>query len=407
MSLTKPRTIGVVGGGILGLATARAMTLRYPGVLVTVFEKEDQLAAHQTGRNSGVVHAGVYYKPGSLKAVLCRRGAGLLREYAQEHDIRYSELGKLILAADESELGRLQDIEKRAIANGVPGIRRIGRPQFNEIEPHVTGVEAIYSPHTASIDYRAVCHALESEVAAAGGSVRRNAAVTAVVDKSDFVELASGGQKTRFDQVIVCAGLHSDEFARMLGRAGEIRIVPFRGEYYDLRPPAAEMVRGMVYPVPDPQYPFLGVHLTRDVHNRVRVGPNAVMAAALEGYRWRDLNPRDVWQILTWPGAWQLAGKHWKNGVAEMYRSLSKQAYVAKVRRYLPALSSRDLVRSTAGVRAQVVDRRGGLVDDFVIEDSGRVLLVRNAPSPAATSSLAIAEHIADVAAGERPSLTT
>jgi L-2-hydroxyglutarate oxidase LhgO len=401
MSLKNPGSVGVVGGGILGLAVARQIGLSYPGVVVTVFEKEDRVAAHQTGHNSGVVHAGVYYKPGSLKAILCRRGASMLQDYAKDHNLRYAELGKLIVATDESERGRLHDIEKRALDNGVPGIRRIAQDELADIEPHVAGIEAIYSPHTASVDYPAICEAFESEIVAAGGTVRRNAAVTAIRETASQVRVDTGAESASFDQIIVCAGLQSDRFATLLGKAGDLRIIPFRGEYYELTPNASKLVRGMIYPVPDPRYPFLGVHLTRDVHDRVRVGPNAVMATALEGYRMRDVNLRDVGRIASWPGAWRLAGKHWRHGISEMHGSLSKRAYLAQVRRYLPILGLNDMTPSTAGVRAQVVDRRGDLVDDFVMEDSGRVLLVRNAPSPAATSSLAIAEHITAMAAGE------
>lgn len=401
MSVSVPVSVGVIGGGILGLAVARELTRRYPGMPVTVFEKEDRLAAHQTGHNSGVVHAGVYYKPGSLKAILCRRGASMLREYAQEHGVRYAELGKLIVATEPAELPGLYEIEKRANANGVPGIRRVARGQLTDIEPHVAGVEGIYSPHTASVDYPAVCATFEAEILAAGGVVHRNAEVTGLRETTT-VEVGAGPHSAAFDQVIVCAGLHSDRFAAMLGRGGDMRIVPFRGEYYDLTRKAASLVNGMIYPVPDPRYPFLGVHLTRDVQDRVRIGPNAVMAAALEGYRFSQVDLADLKRILSWPGAWRLARKHWRHGLLEMYGSISKRAYLRQVRRYLPIVQLDDMTPSTAGVRAQVVDRRGDLMDDFVIEDSGRVLVVRNAPSPAATSSLAIAEHVVATAAGKK-----
>jgi (S)-2-hydroxyglutarate dehydrogenase len=383
-----------VGAGILGLAVARELTIRFPGIAVTVFEKEGRVAAHQTGHNSGVVHAGVYYPPGSLKASLCRRGAAMTRDFCQEHGVALRELGKLIVAASESELAGLAEIESRATRNQVPGIRRLTRPQIAEVEPHIQGVAALHSPHTAAVDFAAMCEELARAVKSAGGEVLLGTRVTSVRETASGVQVRSGVAAWEFGYLIVCAGLSSDHFAGSLGRSGDLRIVPFRGEYYELQPEARDRVRGMVYPVPDPRYPFLGVHLTRHVDDTVHVGPNAVLALALEGYQWKDVSLRDVAQMAKWPGTWQLARKHWRSGVKEITGSLSKRRYLTNVRAYLPDLQLSDLARSKSGVRAQAVRRDGSLEDDFVLQADGRVLLVRNAPSPAATASLAIAEHV-------------
>jgi (S)-2-hydroxyglutarate dehydrogenase len=388
------RGAAVIGGGIVGLAVARELTIRYPGLPVTVFEKEDRVAAHQSGHNSGVVHAGLYYPPGSLKARLCVRGGSLLREFCRQHDVRLRELGKLVVASCPAELGGLAEIERRARANGVPGIRRVTRTEITEIEPCVRGVAALHSPHTASVDFTGMCQALVREITSAGGTIRLGTPVRSLSEGAFGATVRSDAGAWTFDQLIVCAGLTGDSLAAQVGGLAGMRIIPFRGEYYELRPAARHRVKGMVYPVPDPRYPFLGVHLTRDVDDGVHVGPNAVLALALEGYRWRDVRLRDLRDIGSWPGTWRLIRRHWRNGVREMADSLVKRRYLAHVRTYLPQMQPADLVRSAAGVRAQAVRRDGGLVDDFVLQPAGRVMLVRNAPSPAATSSLAIAEHI-------------
>jgi (S)-2-hydroxyglutarate dehydrogenase len=396
------RGTAVIGGGIVGLAVARELTIRHPGLPVTVFEKEDHIAAHQSGHNSGVVHAGIYYAPGSLKARLCVRGGSLLREFCQKHDVRLRELGKLVVASSAAELGGLAEIERRARANGVPGIRRVARTEIAEIEPYVRGVAALHSPHTASVDFTGMCQALAREITSADGTIRLGTRIRSLSEGAFGATVRSDAGAWTFDQLIVCAGLTGDNLAAQVGGLAGMRIIPFRGEYYELRPAARHRVRGMVYPVPDPRYPFLGVHLTRDVDGGVHVGPNAVLALALEGYRWRDIRLRDLRDIASWPGTWRLIGRHWRNGVREMTDSLVKRRYLANVRTYLPQLQPADLVRSAAGVRAQAVRRDGGLVDDFVLQQAGRVMLVRNAPSPAATSSLAIAEHIVSALAGAR-----
>jgi (S)-2-hydroxyglutarate dehydrogenase len=394
------RGAAVIGGGIVGLAVARELTVRYPGLPVTVFEKEDRVAAHQSGHNSGVVHAGLYYPPGSLKARLCVRGGSLLREFCRQHDVRLREFGKLVVASCPAELGGLAEIERRARANGVPGIRRVARTEITEIEPCVRGVAALHSPHTASVDFTGMCQALVREITSAGGTIRLGTPVRSLSEGAFGATVRSDAGAWTFDQLIVCAGLTGDSLAAQVGGLAGMRIIPFRGEYYELRPAARHRVKGMVYPVPDPRYPFLGVHLTRDVDDGVHVGPNAVLALALEGYRWRDVRLRDLRDIGSWPGTWRLIRRHWRNGVREMADSLVKRRYLAHVRTYLPQMQPADLVRSAAGVRAQAVRRDGGLVDDFVLQPAGRVMLVRNAPSPAATSSLAIAEHIVSALIG-------
>jgi L-2-hydroxyglutarate oxidase len=388
--------IGIVGGGIVGLALARRLQQVRPDARVTVLEKEAAVGRHQTGRNSGVVHAGLYYAPGSLKARLCRRGVGLLRDYCAEHALPYAEVGKLVVARDADEHTRLLAIEERARANGVPGLERLGPDGLRSVEPEVAGVAGLHSPTTAVTDFAAVARQLAADVSAAGGEVRPGAEVTAVGEGADDVRVTAGGRDHRFDALVVCAGLHSDRLARLVGRPRDPAIVPFRGEYVELVPARRYLVRGLVYPVPDPRFPFLGIHLTRHVDGRVSVGPNAVLALAREGYRWRDVNLRDLADIVAWPGFWRVAGRYWRTGLGEMRASLSGHAFLRQAQSFVPALRKGDLVRSAAGVRAQALDRRGALVEDFVIERSGRVALVRNAPSPAATSSLAIAEHLAE-----------
>ena len=392
--MTNPVSVGVIGAGILGLAVARELTIRFPGLAVTVLEKEDHVAAHQSGHNSGVLHAGVYYPPASLKATLCRRGGAMTREFCQENGVPLSDLGKLIVATSERELAGLAEIERRATLNLVPGITRLTSAQITEIEPCTRGVAALHSPHTAAVDFVAMCEALTRAVTASGGKLLLRTPVIGIRQSGSGVRVWSGAAEWTFDYVIVCAGLTGDSLAASLGTPGDLRIVPFRGEYYELRAAARHRVRGMIYPVPDPRYPFLGVHLTRDVKGHVHVGPNAVLALALQGYRWRDISPASMVRIGAWPGTWRLAKRHWRSGVNEIAGSLSKRRYLARVRAYQPDLQLADLVRSGSGVRAQAVARDGSLVDDFALQTEGRVLLVRNAPSPAATASLAIAEYV-------------
>jgi len=390
--------IGVVGAGIIGLAVARRVAELQPDATVTVLEKEDGIAAHQTGRNSGVVHAGIYYAPGSLKAQLCRRGVELLRAYCDERGLPVEECGKLVVALDDSELDRLRELERRATANGVPGMRWLDGDELLEIEPHATGIAGLHSPTTAITDYRAVAQAFADDVRGAGGAVLFGNQVTAISTTSRTVRVETSADVFELDLLVICAGLHSDRVARMAGDQREPVIVPFRGEYYRLKPQREQLIRGLLYPVPDPTYPFLGVHFTRRVHGGVDVGPNAVLAFAREGYRRRDLRIADVAETIRSRGFRALARKHWRMGAHELRGSLSKRAFAAEASRYAPEVTADDLVPAPAGVRAQALDPDGSLIDDFRISRLGPVTAVRNAPSPGATSSMAIAEHIAELA---------
>lgn len=393
--------IGVIGAGIVGLALARRLTLHRPGTRVTVLEKEDRVAAHQTGHNSGVVHAGLYYRPGSLKATLCRRGVGLLRDYCAEHGLPYHEVGKVLVAADAEDEARLDDVERRARENGVPGVTRLGPEGLREIEPHAAGVAALHSPTTAVTDFVAVAEQFADDVRRSGGRILLNTPVLDLRQEHDGVRVLTGdprGERLvhRFDRLVVCGGLHSDRLARMAGAAEDPRVVPFRGQYHELVPERRHLVNGLLYPVPDPRYPFLGVHLTRHVHGEVMAGPNAILATALEGYRARDVRTRELARTLSWPGFWRLARRHWAVGARETLVSASRAAFAAQARRLLPELAAADLRPAPSGVRAQALARDGSLLDDFHVDTHGRVVCVRNAPSPAATSSLAIAEFLTD-----------
>ncbi|MEW1837968.1 L-2-hydroxyglutarate oxidase [Nonomuraea angiospora] len=386
--------IGVVGAGIVGLAVARELA-RTRGAEVTVLEKEPHVGGHQTGHNSGVVHAGIYYPPGSLKARLCREGVALLKEYCAANALPYDEVGKLVVASTRAERPLLSALAERARANGVPGIAELDGLALREIEPHAVGVGAIHSPHTAICDFPAVARRLALDVEGMGGSVRLSHPVRAIRERSGGVDVLAAKRKFTFDRLVVCGGLGTDTVAGMAGHPGDVRIVPFRGEFYALQGAAKDLVRGLIYPVPDPRYPFLGVHLTRQIDGGVLVGPNAVLALAYEGYTWRNI--RNFGQILSWPGTLRMARSHWRTGIKEVYGSLVKGAFVRGARRYVPELTAADLVRAPGGVRAQAVARDGRLVDDFVVDVHGNIVLVRNAPSPAATSSLAIARHIAGI----------
>jgi (S)-2-hydroxyglutarate dehydrogenase len=388
------QSIGIIGGGIVGIALARALALR--GAEVTVLEKEARLAEHQTGHNSGVVHAGLYYKPGSLKATLCAAGRVAIREFCEEKGLPYREVGKLVVAVDETELAALAEIERRSIENGVPNLARIDdAARLREIEPHVAGVAAVHSPHTAVVDYASITEAMAQDVRTAGGDVRLGHEVTAISQENGRVRVTTPVSEHVVDRLIVCAGLQSDLVARLVGADPSPKILPFRGEYWELAPERTDLVKGMIYPVPDPRFPFLGVHFTRGVYDNVHVGPNAVPALAREGYGWLRISPKDTWQSLTWPGAWPLAKQHWRMGIDEISGSLIKPLYFQKARRFVPELTMSDLShKHGAGVRAQAWGRDGGLLDDFAVDQVGSVTLLRNAPSPAATSSIAIAEHV-------------
>lgn len=385
----------VVGGGIVGLATAREIAGRHPGSGVTVLEKEAAVGLHQTSHNSGVVHAGLYYPAGSLKAKLCARGRGLLRQFCSDHGLPFQECGKVVVARHEEELERLADIEARAGANGVPDLRRLDRFGLAAVEPHAAGIAALHSPRTAIADFGAVARAL-----ACGLDVRTGFEVTSfAVSPTEVTITGSAGQEAAADRVIICGGLHSDVLARLAGAPAGPAIVPFRGEYWRLVPEKAGLVRGLIYPVPDPRYPFLGVHFTRRVDGSVDLGPNAVLGLAREGYRRRDVDPGWLAGLLRSRGFWAMARANWRAGAHELAGSLSKHVFIARAATLLPGIGPGDVERAPAGVRAQAVDHDGALVDDFRISRVGadaRIVAVVNAPSPAATSCLAIAEHICD-----------
>lgn len=392
--------VAVIGGGIVGLATAFRLLVERPRLALLLLEKEPDLAMHQTAHNSGVLHAGLYYAPGSRKARLCREGKQALERFAQEHGIAFERCGKLVVALDESELPRLEAIRDRAAANGVEGLEEVGRERIREIEPHAAGIRALWSPGSGIIDFRAVALALGNEIRARGGEIRTGARVMGIrpADPSGdrIVETSAGDFRAR--NLIGCAGLHSDRVAGMTGDAGAERIVPFRGDYYTLVPAARRLVRGLIYPVPDPRFPFLGVHFTRTIHGEVLAGPNAVLAFAREGYRRLDFSAKDLAGILAFPGFRRLARSHFRTGLSEMWRDWSKQAFTARLARYVPELEEKDLVFGPSGVRAMAVSEDGRMVDDFSIGESPHVLHVRNAPSPAATASLAIGGELAKMA---------
>ena len=388
----------VVGAGILGLATAAELLTRLPGWRVAVVEKEAAPALHQTGRNSCVIHSGVYYLPGSLKARLCRRGYELLLEFCDRHDVAYEICGKVIVAAGEHERNRLEELYRRGTANGVPGIRLIGAGELREREPHCVGVGALHLPSTGIVDFRLVARALERRFRELGGEVHVGAEVTGISETARRVRVSTRRGTIEASLVITCAGLQADRVASGQERAAVDRtaILPFRGDYFALRPAARQLCRNLIYPVPDPRFPFLGVHLNRRPDGEVWVGPNAVVALARERYRRRDVDLRDALATLGSRAFWRLARRYWRLGLAEVYRDVVPGAFVAAIRRYVPELTRGDVVPAPAGIRAQAIAADGTLVDDFLFVEGLRVLHVKNAPSPGATSSLAIAESIVD-----------
>lgn len=383
----------IVGGGIVGLATAHALQERFPGKSVVILEKEQALAAHQTGRNSGVIHAGIYYKPGSFKAQFCKAGNGSMRAFCREHGVPFQSCGKVIVATEAAELPGLRKLYERGIENGLE-VRRLDAVQMREVEPHMAGIAALHVPSTGIVDYRQVVAKLAELVRARGGEIRFGARVRKV--RGGTVETTVGDFTGRL--LINCAGLHSDRLARIAGADVAARIVPFRGEYYELKPDKRHLVRGLIYPVPDPLFPFLGVHCTKMMDGSVHLGPNAVLAFAREGYHKTTVNVRDLGETLTFPGFWKLAGRHWRAGLQEMVRSYSRAAFVRSLQRLVPAITEDDVVPSAAGVRAQALRPDGTLEDDFLIVRGASAIHVCNAPSPAATASLEIGKTIASMA---------
>jgi (S)-2-hydroxyglutarate dehydrogenase len=395
----------IVGGGIVGLATAREFLKLRPDLKLAVLEKEADIALHQSGHNSGVIHTGIYYAPGSLKARACVAGHQAMLEYCDRQAIPYQLCGKVIVALDESELPRLSELYQRGLSNGVEGLELIGPERLKELEPFAAGIKAIYSPNTGIIDYVQVARSYAREIQQQGGEIVTGCQVTGLTNRAGYSVLnlkvdvntqLEGEIQAHY--VITCGGLQSDKLSEMSGKASPVQIVPFRGDYYVLRPEKRSMVKSMIYPVPDPRFPFLGVHFTRRMDGQVWAGPNAVLAFAREGYQRWKIKPTDLLQTAIFPGFWKMAAKYWKMGLEEMYRDYSKAGFVASLQRYMPDVTASDLLPGPSGVRAQALAPDGRLVDDFLIQHGPNVAHVQNAPSPAATSSLVIARMIADEA---------
>ena len=387
--------LAVIGGGIVGLATAYRFNQRFPDHRVVVLEKETQVAAHQTGHNSGVLHSGIYYKPGSLKALTCRAGKRAIEEFCSAEGIAHEICGKVIVAVTDGDLPALQRIYERGVANGV-NCRLIDKVRLAELEPHAAGVAAIHVPEAGIVNYRQVCERLADKVRQAGGQVFLGAKVTAIHKKPDGVTVVTTAGDFVARQLVCCAGLHSDRVARLTGRDPGAQVVPFRGEYYALKPGAFRLCRNLIYPTPDPQFPFLGVHFTRMIDGSVECGPNAVLAFGREAYQFFRLNPRDLLETLSYRGFLRMARKHWKMGLGEMWRSLSKPAFVRALQRLVPDIRSEHLEPAPAGIRAQMVALDGAMVDDFLVLEDERVVNICNTPSPAATASLQIGTVIVD-----------
>jgi L-2-hydroxyglutarate oxidase len=388
----------IVGGGIVGLAVALEITKRFPRLSLVLLEKEDRVGQHQSSHNSGVIHSGVYYKPGSLKAKLCVEGAQAMVEFCREHGVPHEVCGKVIVATREEEFPRLEELRRRGEANGLTRLRLIGPDELREIEPHASGLRALVVPSTGITDYAAVCEKYAELVRAQGGTILTSTAVTGLRELTSEVVVETSGPEFSTTYLINCAGLFSDRIARMAGGKPDVIIVPFRGEYYRLVPQRSSLVRALIYPVPDPQFPFLGVHFTRRVNGTVDAGPNAVLAFRREGYRRTDFSLQDVASSLAFPGFWRMAGNHWRSGLDEFHRSFSKSEFVRALQRLLPEVREQDLVPGGSGVRAQALRRDGTLVDDFQFMPSEKMLHVLNVPSPAATASLLIARAIVDTA---------
>lgn len=388
----------IIGGGIVGLATGLKITAAHPNLHLLLLEKETELARHQTGNNSGVIHSGLYYRPGSLKARSCVAGRKALIAFCDENSVPYEICGKVVVATRQEELPRLEELHRRGAANGLQGMEMIGPERLKELEPHASGIRGLYVPETGIIDYKKVAAAYADKIRNAGGDLRLSQKVVGILDRPDEIVLQTSGGDYRTKYLINCCGLQSDMIARMSRGAkqdgeAEHRIIPFRGEYYKLAREREFLVRNLIYPVPDPAFPFLGVHFTRMAKGGIEAGPNAVLAYAREGYRHSQINPKDLWQTISFRGFWAMTGKYWRTGFGELYRSLSKAAFVRALQKLLPEIRESDLVPGGAGVRAQAVSASGALVDDFVIRQSRRAIHVLNAPSPGATASLAIGQQ--------------
>lgn len=384
-----------IGGGIVGLSAAFKFSDRFPDKKITLLEKENEICLHQTGRNSGVIHSGIYYKPGSLKAKTCRTGKAQLEAFCEEHGVKYERCGKVIVAVDPSQIERLENIQRRGIDNGIP-CELIGKERLNELEPHAAGVKAIHVPETGIVDYVGMCQTLASILRERGNEIVLNAKVLSAKETAGevVVESTQGAYTTAL--MVNCAGLHSDRLVKNSGQKPTAKIVPFRGEYFELKPAAEHLCKNLIYPVPDPSFPFLGVHFTRMVLGGVECGPNAVLALAREGYRKTDLSISDLFETLGYSGFRKLATKHLKMGMQEMMRSASKSLFVKSLQELIPEIRSQDIVPAPSGIRAQAVLADGSLVDDFSFIETDRIVHVVNAPSPAATASLAIGDHVVE-----------
>jgi L-2-hydroxyglutarate oxidase len=396
----------IIGAGILGLATAMKIIEVHPRIKLLILDKEAQVAQHQTGHNSGVIHSGLYYRPGSIKAQSCVSGRKALIEFCDRNGVPYEVCGKIVVATSEAELPRLEELQRRGVANGLQGLEMIGPERLREFEPHASGLKALYVPETGIIDYTKVAEAYSRKIREAGGKIVLSSKVTGIIERAGEIALLTTSGDYRSQHLINCCGLQSDLVAKMTGgdasgHQDEHRIIPFRGEYYKLAPEKYFLVRNLIYPVPDPTFPFLGVHFTRMIKGDggIEAGPNAVFAFAREGYRKTDINVSDLWSTVSFRGFWAMTGKYWQTGFGELYRSLSKSAFVKALQKLLPEITESDLIPGGAGVRAQAVSASGALVDDFVIRQSRNAIHVLNAPSPGATASLAIGQSIADMAA--------
>ena len=389
--------VAIVGGGIVGGAVALALS-ENAGRKVTIIEAESEMAAHQTGHNSGVIHSGLYYKPGSLKATNCTQGREALYRFCEEHDIAHDRCGKIVVATSKDEIPALEELQKRGAANGLTGVKRIGPEEIKEYEPHITGIDGLHVPETGIVDFPGVTRKFGEIVRERGGEVRLGSRLIGVKSESGGLVLETTTGTVHAKNMINCAGLQSDRIARMSGVEPGLRIVPFRGEYYEIVPERQSLVNNLVYPVPDPRFPFLGVHFTRMIMGGVEAGPNAVLALKREGYRWLSMSLKDIFSYFFYGGFWKMAFKFWRSGLGETWRSLSKRAFVNALRKLMPELQMSDVHRAGAGVRAQALEPNGALSDDFRIVEAERMVHVLNAPSPAATASLAIGQHVAKLA---------
>jgi len=396
--MTKNYDVSIIGGGIVGLATAYRLLNLNPALKIVILEKEDHEAAHQTGHNSGVIHSGLYYKPGSLKAINCITGYNMLIEFCNENNIPYELCGKIVVATSGEELSQLDILYKRGRENGLKGIIYLNEAEIKEREPNCNGIRGLYVPQTGIISYKEVCKVLKEKIEKSGGEIFFNFKVDGISLEKDNCQVKSGERAINSKLVINCAGLYSDKIAEFNEPNLDTRIIPFRGEYYMIKPEKQHLVKNLIYPVPDPNFPFLGVHFTRMIEGGVEAGPNAVFAFKREGYKKTDFNWKDVWNSLSWPGFRKVAMKYWKTGIGEYYRSYSKPAFTKALQKLVPSITKDDLIPAESGVRAQACDRTGGLLDDFKIVEKPGIINILNAPSPAATSSLSIGQTVAELA---------